>query len=132
MQTKLSDAEKEVLDNSMGPDLDELGKTLGLARQKGFRESESLESDDDYRARLKAWTEMPFPTLTEREREVAQHLILGKPNRAIAYELSISIKTVDTHRGHVMKKLDVANNVELLRLAIRMGWHVVQLEADLS
>lgn len=65
---------------------------------------------------------IPFPTLTPRERQIALMLAAGRTNRSIAAELDISIKTVDTHRGKIMQKLELANNVELCRLAIREGW----------
>jgi DNA-binding CsgD family transcriptional regulator len=58
--------------------------------------------------------------LTHREREVAM-LARGEPNREIAKALGISIKTVDTHRGHLLAKLGCRNNVELARLFIRRG-----------
>lgn len=64
----------------------------------------------------------PFPTLTERERQVAIALSNGQTNREIAKQLEISIKTIDTHRGHVLKKLGVRNNVELAHAAIAKGW----------
>ncbi len=59
--------------------------------------------------------------LTEREREVADALARGISNREIAKAMGISIKTVDTHRGHLLKKLDCKNNVELCRFMIREG-----------
>lgn len=62
-----------------------------------------------------------FDALTERERQVATSLACGMTNREIAEQLSISIKTVDTHRGHVMQKLKTRNNVELLRFMLRDG-----------
>lgn len=65
---------------------------------------------------------VPFPTLTEREREVALRLALGISNGEVAEELGISPKTVDTHRAHVLKKLELRNNVELARYAIREGY----------
>ena len=61
----------------------------------------------------------PWNTLTEREKQVAFSLATGMTNREIAEQLSVSIKTVDTHRGHVMKKLATRNNVELLRFMLR-------------
>lgn len=64
----------------------------------------------------------PFPLLTEREREVALLLAEGLSCREIAGQLDISPKTIDTHRGHVLKKLELANTVLLCRLAIREGW----------
>ena len=66
-----------------------------------------------------------WPTLSPREREVARALALGATNHEIGAELGIGVKTVDTHRGHVMKKLGMRNNVELARAAIRVGFVTV-------
>lgn len=63
----------------------------------------------------------PYPELTNRELEVAYALANGDTNREIAARLEISIKTVDTHRGHLLKKLGCRNNVALTRLMIRDG-----------
>ena len=60
-----------------------------------------------------------FCTLTEREREVVQMLAEGKSNKEIANKLSISVKTVETHRATVMRKLDINSIVELVHYAIR-------------
>ncbi len=62
----------------------------------------------------------PFHVLlTEREKQVAVELALGKTNKEIAGKLDVSIKTIDTHRGHIMKKLELRNNVELARMLLR-------------
>ena len=63
--------------------------------------------------------------LTRRERQVAVMIAEGKSSRKIAEELKISVKTYDTHRGHILKKLKLANSVELARHAIREGWVVL-------
>lgn len=68
-----------------------------------------------------------FPGLTQRELAVARALCAGKTSHEIAADMSITVKTVDTHRLHVMKKLlgpkvSVANNVRLVLLAVRNGW----------
>ncbi len=60
--------------------------------------------------------------LTDRELEVAKYLALGLTNHDIAKELDISVKTVDTHRLHVMKKLGLKNNALLVHYAVRYGW----------
>lgn len=60
--------------------------------------------------------------LTSREREVLQLLAEGRTNREIAEELSISIKTVETHRSNMMNKLGVSSKTELIRYALRKGW----------
>jgi DNA-binding NarL/FixJ family response regulator len=59
--------------------------------------------------------------LTAREREVLKLIAEGKQTKEIAVELSVSIKTVDTHRQRIMKKLDMHSAVELTRYAIREG-----------
>lgn len=60
--------------------------------------------------------------LSPRELEVAYLLARGQINREIAEALGVSIKTVDTHRGHILKKLAVRNNVALVRFMIRHGF----------
>jgi DNA-binding NarL/FixJ family response regulator len=62
-----------------------------------------------------------FNSLTARERLVALDLATGAKNSEIAQKLGISVKTIDTHRGHLLKKLGVRNNVELCLLAVRSG-----------
>lgn len=60
--------------------------------------------------------------LTARETQVMEMLARGMTNREIAHDLDISVKTVDTHRGHVLKKLAVRNNAELARFAVKHGY----------
>jgi DNA-binding CsgD family transcriptional regulator len=59
--------------------------------------------------------------LSKREREIALMLAEGKTNREIAAWLFISIKTVDTHRGHILHKLQLRHNVALVRFCIKEG-----------
>lgn len=61
----------------------------------------------------------PLAALTSREQQVALSLANGLINREIATELNISIKTVDTHRGHILKKLGLRHNVDLVHYMIR-------------
>lgn len=56
--------------------------------------------------------------LTGRELEVLRLIIKGMTNRMIAVTLQLSIKTVDTHRTKIMKKLDLHNSAELVRYAV--------------
>jgi len=60
----------------------------------------------------------PLEVLSKREQEVMKHLAEGKPNREIGKILHISIRTVDTHRSNILKKLGVKTNAELVKLAI--------------
>lgn len=61
------------------------------------------------------------PTLTRREEEVLRLVSQGLTNQEVADRLVVSIKTVQTHRGHLMKKLGLHDRVGLVRYAIRHG-----------
>ncbi|MDX1953085.1 MAG: response regulator transcription factor [Verrucomicrobiota bacterium] len=61
------------------------------------------------------------PRLTEREREVLQLMSEGKGTKEIAAELHLSAKTVETHRQHLMDKLEIYTVAELTKYAIREG-----------
>jgi DNA-binding NarL/FixJ family response regulator len=57
--------------------------------------------------------------LTKREQEVLALVARGKSNQEVADELFISIKTVDTHKSHILDKLGLKNTAELVRYAIK-------------
>jgi len=59
--------------------------------------------------------------LTPREREVLDALVAGKPNKIIAYELSISPRTVEIHRARVMDKMAARTLSDLVRMALSAG-----------
>lgn len=59
--------------------------------------------------------------LTPREREVCEALAYGHTNPEIAERLGISIRTVETHRMHIMAKLKIGSRAELVRFAIDHG-----------
>jgi two-component system, NarL family, response regulator NreC len=61
------------------------------------------------------------PSLTAREREVLQLMAEGKTTKEIASRLSISVKTVETHRRLIMEKLHLNSVAELTKYAIREG-----------
>lgn len=63
----------------------------------------------------------PFSVLSAREREVLQLLAEGKSTKEIADKLCLSSKTVETHRQHVMEKLNLHTVAELTRYAIKEG-----------
>jgi two-component system response regulator NreC len=62
-----------------------------------------------------------FESLSEREREIFQLIAEAHSNKAIADLLSISPATVETHRAHILQKLDVHNTAELVLYAARKG-----------
>ena len=59
--------------------------------------------------------------LTPRERDVLEGLVIGYPNKTIGYDLGISARTVEIHRANLMKKLEVNNISDLLRIAFAAG-----------
>lgn len=61
----------------------------------------------------------PRTRLTPREREIVQLLAEGKSNKEVATALDISVKTAETHRTNIMRKLDLHSISELVRYAIR-------------
>ena len=58
--------------------------------------------------------------LTERERDVMRLVVLGLPNKLIADQLDISVRTVEVHRGRVFDKMEVKSAVELANLLQKM------------
>ena len=60
-------------------------------------------------------------SLTPKEREVVQLLAEGKTSKEVASSLHVSVKTAETHRHNIMKKLDVHNIADLTKYAIRRG-----------
>jgi DNA-binding NarL/FixJ family response regulator len=62
-----------------------------------------------------------YDGLSAREREILKLVAEGATNQAIAEQLSISIKTVQTHRTHIMEKLNLHDRTMLVRYAVRKG-----------
>jgi DNA-binding NarL/FixJ family response regulator len=82
---------------------------------------------EDYVHRISGNEAGGISVLTPREREVLQLLVEGRSTKQIAYELEVSIKTVESHRHRVMEKLDLHNIADLTKYAIRAG--LTSLEA---
>lgn len=62
-----------------------------------------------------------YDLLTSREREILQLIAEGKANKEVAAALNISPYTVETHRSHILEKLNLHNPAELILYAVRKG-----------
>lgn len=82
--------------------------------RRGLREASALAEE---RSAAQASVDR-LATLTDREREVFGLLVVGHPNKVIAYKLDISPRTVEIHRAHVMEKMHARNLAELIRMSI--------------
>lgn len=66
-------------------------------------------------------SEKAISTLTDREREVFDLCVMARSNVEIAKKLKVSVKTVETHRQRVNRKLGVQSPAELILFAVREG-----------
>jgi DNA-binding NarL/FixJ family response regulator len=62
-----------------------------------------------------------YEALSEREREVFQLIAEGHSNKEVADLLTIGVATVETHRGHILQKLDLHSAAEIVLYAVRRG-----------
>jgi two-component system response regulator NreC len=83
--------------------------------------SKLLISDYVQRAQTQKRDDESIEMLTPRERQVLGLIVQGYSNRQIAEHLHISIKTVETHRGNMMSKLDIHDRAGLVRFARESG-----------
>lgn len=61
----------------------------------------------------------PYESLTDREKQVLLLLAHGKTNKEVANLLNLSVYTVETHRAHLMQKLDLHNTAEIVLFAVK-------------
>ncbi len=86
--------------------LDKIRKALELNRQNRLQHAERRD------------VERRLARLTPREREVMEGILQGKLSKVIAYELQVSVRTVEVHRAHVLEKMDARNSSDLVRMAL--------------
>jgi two-component system, NarL family, response regulator NreC len=86
---------------------------------------------EDYLQRVSSGEERTtYSKLTQREREILAMIGLGHTNQEIAERLSVSINTIQTHRSHIIDKLDLHSRAELMRYALRVGLPDQSADAD--
>lgn len=89
---------------------DQLASTIAQALLRHGKDAEHADR--------KIAAERKVNLISEREREVLAGLVIGLPNKIIAYRLGLSVRTVETYRANVMEKLGVRSLSEAVRLAI--------------
>ena len=82
--------------------------------QKALVRDAKLRTSLGEHARIRTHLE----SLTEREREVLDHMVLGKQNKEVAQDLGVSPRTIEIHRARVMEKMDAQSVAELVRMML--------------
>jgi FixJ family two-component response regulator len=84
---------------------------------------EAIEKDTAAREkrRIRSCIEARLRSLTDREREVLEHVVCGKMNKQIAAALGIAEKTIKIHRGRLMEKMRVKSVAQLVTAALLVG-----------
>jgi two-component system response regulator NreC len=109
-----------VLKESSGVDL-VLAMREALAGRRYLSPPLSEHAIEAYLKKVDTGPPDPYETLTAREREVLHLAAEGHTNNQIAKRLSISPRTVETHRANLMRKLGLNNHAELIRYALGRG-----------
>jgi FixJ family two-component response regulator len=98
--------------------------------QKPFNDQDLLEAIqaglNDYteiwrKADEESQVQQNLESLTPRESEVLSHLGLGKPNKVIAYDMGLSVRTVEGYRARIMSKLHARSIGELMQVVLHAG-----------
>lgn len=96
--------------------------------EKPFRDNDLLESIERAIALSRPAApivgielQSKIDSLSPREREVLEQLVIGRPNKIIAYELGISPRTTEIHRARVMEKMGAESLSHLVRMALAAG-----------
>lgn len=69
--------------------------------------------------------------LSNREIEVLKLLVAGESNKEIAYKLNVSVRTIEFHRGRIMRKLKIDRFSDMVKIAIVMGLTTLEVKKDI-
>jgi DNA-binding NarL/FixJ family response regulator len=105
------------------PEEDLIHAIHAVHRGKAFFSPEisKLLAEDYMRQMRQRGVEDSYELLTPREREILQMLGEGNSNKDVATKLSLSLHTVETHRGNVLEKLNLHSTAEMILYAVRKG-----------
>lgn len=105
------------------PHEDVLDAIRAVAQGRSFlsRKVGRILQEDYYRQLQSRGLDDSWELLTDREREILQLLAEGRANKEVASLLNISPTTVETHRGHILRKLSLHGTADLILYAVRKG-----------
>ncbi|NWF71392.1 MAG: response regulator transcription factor [Chloroflexi bacterium] len=125
LQVVHSGANGYLLKTTMAEDLFNALRSVNSG-QAFFSPSVSKVIVEGYLNRDKGDAKSAIRMLTSREREILQLIAEGHLHQAIAQRLNISVRTVDTHRNNIMKKLDIHDAAGLVNYAIKNSIVIIQ------
>lgn len=105
------------------PHEDVLDAIRAVAKGRSFlsRKVSRILQEDYYQQLQSKGLDDSWELLTDREREILQLLAEGRANKEVASLLNISPTTVETHRGHILRKLSLHGTADLILYAVRKG-----------
>lgn len=120
-QALQSGARGYLLKDSAGTDLVDAVEAVAAGKSFFSPTIAKLMLDDYVRRLAEKGIVDRYDSLSDREREIFQLVAEGHSNKEIAELLSVSPTTIETHRSHILHKLDVHNTAELVLYAVRRG-----------
>jgi DNA-binding NarL/FixJ family response regulator len=110
-----------LLKDSARSDVIEAIRAVAQGRSFLTRKVSSILQEDYVREMERRGLEDSYDLLTDREREILQLVAEGRTNKEVALMLNISLTTVETHRTHILQKLNLHSIPELILYAVRKG-----------
>jgi DNA-binding NarL/FixJ family response regulator len=110
-----------LLKDSMRKEVIEAIRAVSQGRSFLTRKVSAMLQEDYISQLRRRGLEDSYELLTDREREILQLIAEGRANKEVATVLNISLTTVETHRTHILQKLDLHSVPELILYAVRKG-----------
>jgi len=110
-----------LLKDSMRREVIEAVRAVSQGRSFLTRKVSAMLQEDYISQLRRRGLEDSYELLTDREREILQLIAEGRANKEVASLLNISLTTVETHRTHILQKLDLHSVPELILYAVRKG-----------